>query len=119
MSLSTGAALRESDFIATNRFPELYALIVRRACEGKKAPPFDPPPAYDPECSLFDAAGYMLEPEGIRWYLPPYSVFPGYAGVVDALVTWDELKPFFREAGYWNAFRTLNFAARVVKEEKE
>ncbi len=119
MSLSTGAVLRESDFIATNRFSELYALIVKRACEGKKTSPFDPPPAYDPKCRLFDAACYMLEPEGIRWYLPPYSVFPGCAGVVDALVTWDDLKPFFREAGYCNAFRALNFAARVVREVKE
>ena len=118
LSLTTGNPLRESDFIATKRFPDLYAHIVSKACAESGFTSFDLMPNYKPSDSLFDSASFMIEPEGIRWYLPPYSVFPGGAGVVDTLVTWDDLKPFFTEPGYWNAFRQLLAGAKTITRKK-
>lgn len=118
LSLATGRPLYESDLIATNRFPELYAHIVRKACGDVDVKPFDSEPKYSPQSRLFDTCTFMIEPEGIRWFLPPYSVFPGCAGVVDSLVTWDELKPFFAETGYWNALRELHVNTKTVTRKE-
>lgn len=118
LSLASGRPLSASDLIATNRFSALYAHIVNKACAEVDVKPFDSEPNYNPADRFFDSANFMIEPEGIRWYLSPYSVFSGCAGVVDTLVTWDELKPFFAERGYWNAFRNLHAGAKTISRKK-
>ncbi|MEI6149378.1 MAG: DUF3298 domain-containing protein [bacterium] len=114
LSLASGRPLSASDLIATNRFSALYAHIVNKACAEVDVKPFDPEPNYKPSDRFFDTANFMIEPKGIRWYLSPYSVFPGCAGVVDTLVSWDELKPFFAELGYWSALRKLHAGAKTI-----
>ena len=68
---------------------------------------------------LFDNGNFMIEPAGIRWYIPPYSVFCGAAGVVDTLVPWDDLKPFFRDAAYCDALKNIAATARTVIRKKD
>ncbi len=118
LSLTTGKPLRESDLIPTNRFAQLYTRIVEKACEKEETAPFDPKPEYNPQGHFFDSGNFMIEPQGIRWYLSAYSVFPGCAGVVDTLLTWDELKPFFTEPRYLKAFRNLDFNSISIKRDE-
>ncbi|MDD2456225.1 MAG: hypothetical protein PHG71_08365 [Kiritimatiellae bacterium] len=92
-SLSTGCLLQESDFMTASglkAFPKVFFDRVSRKPDVK---PCSNANENDAEAAL---GNFMIEPEGIRWWLRPYSVFPGYAGVQDMLLTWQELKPLLK-----------------------
>ncbi len=117
-SLNTGKLLSEHDFFDTEKYAQLNRHIVDKACKEQNSPPLPPEMApYSKVMSdgLFENGNFMIEPGGIRWYIPPYSVFCGAAGVVDTIVPWDNLKPFFFDPNYCDALKNLAFTARTVK----
>ncbi|MEI6210743.1 MAG: hypothetical protein WCR06_03880, partial [bacterium] len=63
---------------------------------------------------IMDEGNFMIEQNGIRWHLPAYSVFCGADGVQNALVTWDELKPFFGDPNYLKALQKMDLSRKKV-----
>jgi hypothetical protein len=111
ISLSTGRCLCESEFISTNIFPALGNFIVRKICATRKLKAFEPANL----ANVFNNGNFIFEEQGIRWYLPPYSAFPGCDGVQNALLTWNELKPFVHAAGRLKDLSRLNFGSKQFK----
>lgn len=131
ISLTTGKCLRESDFILTNKFSKLGNFIVKKSLAETKREPINSIPGSffktadlsddavargsENMSTFFDNGNFMLEPEGIRWYIPPYAVYPGCAGVVDVLITWDELTAYFASKAYLNQFRKFHLTYKKIK----
>lgn len=131
ISLMTGKRLRESDFILTNKLSKLGNFIVNKSLAETKSEPINSIPGSffktadlsddavargsENMSTFFDNGKFMLEPTGIRWYIPPYAVYPGCAGVVDVLITWDELAPYFASKAYLNQFRKFHLTYKKIK----
>jgi hypothetical protein len=113
LSLTTGKHLVETDFILTNKLMELRNFIIKK--EGGP----DVETYIRSEGTFFGEGTFILEPKGIRWYIPPYSIYPGCAGVVDVLVTWDELKPYFVSKKYLDQFRKFHLTYKKIKRTKD
>lgn len=121
-SLNTGKRIQEHDLLNTNKYTALRKLIVDKASKEQNTSTMpDEVAAYSDVMSdgLFDRGNFMIEPGGIRWYIPPYSVFCGAAGVVDTLVPWDDLKPFFIDPAYCDALKNITATARTVIRKKD
>lgn len=92
-SLATGRPVKEADFMTPSgaeAFPKaFYDAITRK--EGVRD--FLTGAEDDAKRAL---GNFVFEPEGIRWWLPPYSLFAGAAGVQDQLMTWKDLRPFLK-----------------------
>jgi len=93
LSLATGRALIESDFMTPSGLAAFPKVFFDRITGKENA-------QYRVIGDVGDAAvalgNFVIEPGGIRWWLRAYSVFPGGAGVQDELMTWQELKPFLK-----------------------
>ena len=115
ISLTTGRCIRESDLILTNKLTKLRDYIVKKSAAEFKV---EPDSLFNG--SFFDGGTFMIEPDGIRWYIPPYTVYPGCAGVVDVIITWDELTPYFESRKYLNQFRKFHLAyKKITRTQKE
>ncbi|MDX9795049.1 MAG: RsiV family protein [Kiritimatiellia bacterium] len=119
-SLNTGKLISEHDLFDPENYDPLNRHIVAKAVKEKNTSTMpEEVSAYRDVMSrgLFDDGNFMIEPGGIRWHIPPYSVFCGADGVVDTLVPWDDLKPFFRDPGYCDALKNIAATARTVIRE--
>lgn len=121
-SLNSGKLILEHDLLNTNKYTALRTLIFDKATKETDAA-LIPPEAYAYRDvmtkPLFDNGNFMIEPGGFRWYIPPYNLFCGAAGVVDTLVPWDDLKPFFIDPAYCDALKNIAATARTVIRQKE
>jgi len=114
ISLTTGKCLLESDLILTNNLTKLREFIFKKAAKEIKRDPGDIFFG-----SFFDCGTFMVEPDGIRWYIHPYSAYPGFVGVVDVLITWDELTPYFASKKYLEQFRKFHLTYKKIKRTKD
>jgi hypothetical protein len=114
ISLTTGKALLESDLLLTNNFIKLRDFIIKKSVAKSKVDPKNLETG-----DFFGGGTFMLEPDGIRWYIPPYIVYPGCAGVVDVLLTWDELAPYFASKKYLDQFRKFHLTYNKIKRTKD
>ncbi len=93
LSLATGLEVTETDFMTQKglaSFPKaFYDLIIRKGDVRECLIGTED----DTKAAL---GNFVFEPEGIRWWLPPYSLFAGAAGVQDMLMTWKDLKPYLK-----------------------
>jgi len=91
LSLETGRRITEKDFMTPagmEAFPKVFLERISRKPDASMYVIGDETDA------KYVFGNFIIEPEGIRWWLPAYTVFSGVAGVQDLLVPWQELKPF-------------------------
>lgn len=91
--LETGRRITEQDFMTPagmEAFPKVFFDRISRQPHANKYVIGD---ENDAKAAF---GNFMFESEGIRWWLPAYSIFAGAAGVQDLLMNWQELKPFLK-----------------------
>lgn len=90
LSLATGCPLQESDFMTPAGLKAFPKVCFDRVSKKPDVKDYVNGNETDAKAAL---GNFVIEPEGIRWWLPAYSVFAGCAGVQDMLLSWQELKP--------------------------
>ena len=103
LSLTTGQLLKESDFMTHSGLAAFPKAFFDRITYNEAVRSFVIGDVNDATAGL---GNFVIVPEGIRWWVPAYSIFAGAAGVQDLLMTWQELKPFMKP-GVENVFQAI------------
>lgn len=91
--LATGEQVQESDFLreGADEDEDLAELLYGKLMAGLDE---------EEEDALFGIPGpnenFSVSDEGVTWHYNPYEIAPYAFGVLEATLTWEELKPFLK-----------------------
>ena len=90
--LTTGAVVKEDDLFREGYEDGISELLLEKVTESLEEQSFEDALMGEP----YPNGNFSVDKDGITWYFNPYEVAVYAAGVLDATLSWTDLKPFLK-----------------------
>lgn len=90
--LTTGAVVKEEDLFQEGYEDSIAGLLFERVTASLEEQDFEDALMGDP----YPNGNFSVDKDGVTWHFNPYEVAVYAAGVLEATLSWNELKPFLK-----------------------
>ncbi len=99
INLKTGEEVGEDDLFKEG-YEEPVSTLIKAALQKEWGSPTDPDSAYSEmeEEGMVPNGSFAVSEDGVTWYYQPYVIACYAQGIVEAFVSWDDLKPYVNTA---------------------